>query len=467
MQSKDETAASLPRPTAQQLEWHRMEFYGFIHFGINTFTDQEWGYGDQPPERFDPRCLSPQQWAEVATDAGMQGLILTCKHHDGFCLWPSRYTEYSLKNSPYKGGTGDVVGELSEACRQQGLKFGVYLSPWDRHHHHYGGPEYIRYYRNQMQELLTQYGPIFEVWLDGANGGDGYYGGANETRTIDRSAYYQWPATIAQIRQLQPDALIFSDAGPDIRWIGNERGMASASTWYTFDPQGRYPGYSPPGYDPAADLGQGHQTGRSWIPPEADVSIRPGWFYHEKEDSQVKDGRQLMELYYQSVGRGANLLLNLPPDRSGCIPQQDIAALQEFRRLRQQLRDSILARVPTASASSGSNPAAVCLPSPEQFWQAHTEDKAPWLQLDFGTPVTFDHVILQETIARGQRIAGWQLQAAQGPAWRTIGRGTTIGYKRLQVLPEPVRTDKLRLLLAPYVASPALSYFAVADVSGE
>ena len=222
-----------PLPTERHLRWHEMEYYGFIHFTVNTFTDKEWGYGDESPEIFNPTDLDPRQWAEVARKAGMKALIITAKHHDGFCLWPSKYTEHSVKNSPWKDGKGDVLAELAAACKANGLRMGVYLSPWDRNHADYGKPQYIEYYRNQLRELLTDYGDICEVWFDGANGGDGFYGGARETRRIDRRTYYDWPNTWKIVRELQPMAVMFSDGGPDVRWVGNESGAGSETNWAT------------------------------------------------------------------------------------------------------------------------------------------------------------------------------------------------------------------------------------------
>jgi alpha-L-fucosidase len=220
-----------PLPSKRQLAWHELEYYGFVHFTVNTFTDKEWGYGNEPESVFNPTNFSAEQIVQTAKAAGMAGLILTCKHHDGFCLWPSRFTEHSVKKSPWKNGQGDVVREISRACRQAGLKFGVYLSPWDRNRADYGTSAYIEYYRNQLRELLTNYGPVFEVWFDGANGGDGFYGGARETRNVDRKAYYDWPTTFKLVRELQPAACMMSDGGPDVRWVGNERGEAGKTCW--------------------------------------------------------------------------------------------------------------------------------------------------------------------------------------------------------------------------------------------
>ncbi len=290
-----------PIPSARQLRWQEMEFYGFLHFSINTFTDKEWGYGDELPALFNPTDFDANEIASIAKEVGMKGLILTAKHHDGFCLWPSQYTEHSVKNSPWKNGKGDVVKDLAEACRRHGLKFGVYLSPWDRNYKDYGRLEYIRYYRNQLRELLANYGEIFEVWHDGANGGDGYYGGAIETRRINRKTYYGWPETWALTRQLQPQAALFSDVGPDIRWVGNESGYAGETCWATYSPVGEGGGEPAPGDTRYQEGIAGHRDGKFWLPAECDVSIRPGWFYHAREDSLVKSSAQLFELYCQSV----------------------------------------------------------------------------------------------------------------------------------------------------------------------
>ena len=300
-----------PLPSERQLALHQMEFYGFVHFTVNTFTDKEWGYGDEPESVFNPTDFSAEQIVQTAKAAGMKGLIVTAKHHDGFCLWPSKFTEHSVKNSPWQNGHGDFVGAMAEACYKAGLKFGVYLSPWDRNRADYGTPEYLTYYRNQLRALMTNYGPIFEVWFDGANGGNGFYGGAKEKRTIDRQNYYDWPNTRSIVRELQPQACMFSDAGPDVHWIGNERGTAGETFWDTLNPAGRCPGSD------KAGLNSGERDGTDWIPGECDVSIRPGWFYHASQDAKVKTPEQLLDLYFKSAGHGASLLLNLPPDRRG------------------------------------------------------------------------------------------------------------------------------------------------------
>ena len=314
-------------PSARQLAWHQLQQYAFIHFTVNTFTDREWGNGDEPEKVFNPSDFDADQIVGTIQEAGLRGVVLTCKHHDGFCLWPSKYTEHSVKNSPWKNGKGDVVKEISAACRRHGLKFGVYLSPWDRNHKDYARPAYIAYYRNQLRELLTNYGPIFELWFDGANGGSGYYGGARERRNIDNRTYYDWENTWKLVRELQPDACMFSDGGPDLRWIGNESGFADETCWATLSRAGTYPGRAD-----GRKLVQGERNGADWLPGEVDVSIRPGWFYHAREDQRVRSPANLLKIYYESVGRGANLILNIPPDRRGRIHENDVKSLREWRQ---------------------------------------------------------------------------------------------------------------------------------------
>ncbi len=449
-------------PSPRQLQWHTLEFYGFLHFTVNTFTDKEWGYGDEPESVFNPTSLDARQWARVARDAGMKGLIITAKHHDGFCLWPSQYTEHSVKNSPWKNGHGDVLKELSEACREFGLKFGVYLSPWDRNRPEYATPEYLTYYRNQLRELLTHYGPVFEVWFDGANGGDGYYGGAREKRRIDNSTYYDWPNTWSIVRELQPGAVMFSDAGPDTRWVGNERGVAFENSWMPINAQKLYPGM--PGYQ---KLAPGRPDGTDWVPPEVDVSIRPGWFYHPSEDGKVKTVDQLLEIYYQSVGRSANLLLNIPPDRRGLIPDTDAARLREFRRILDETFKTDLARTATATASNVRGhdaqfaAAKVNDSDPDTYWATDDGTTTGSIELQWPQAQRFDRVVLQENIALGQRIMAWQLEAQMedGP-WKTLGQNETIAYKRI-VRFEPVSSKRLRLTITKARACPTLSTFGV------
>jgi len=452
-----------PVPTTEQLRWHSLEFYGFLHFGVNTFTDREWGNGDVDEALFNPDRLDARQWARTAREAGMKGLIITAKHHDGFCLWPSRYTEHSVKRSPWRGGQGDVVGELARACREFGLEFGVYLSPWDRNRADYARPEYLEYYRNQLRELLTQYGRPFEVWFDGANGGSGYYGGARETRRIDNRTYYDWPATWGLVRKLQPSALMFSDAGPDIRWVGNENGVAFDTSWYGFDRSKVYPG------DPTYSRGgaaRGTPDGPDWVPPEVDVSIRPGWFYHAAEDAKVKSLDALLDIYYQSVGRGANLLLNVPPDRHGLIAEPDVARLQEFRRAIDDTFANDLARRASvrASAERGDGrtfgATRVNDGDPKSYWATGDEVTTGSLDFTFASATRFDRVVLQEYIRLGQRIEGWRLDAEVDGAWTSLAEGTTVGFKRIARFP-PVTTRHLRVSITKSRACPTLAKVGV------
>jgi alpha-L-fucosidase len=453
-----------PLPTERQLRWHGMEFYGFLHFTVNTFTDKEWGYGDEPEAVFNPTDFDAQQIVRTAKEAGMKGLILTAKHHDGFCLWPSRFTEHSVKNSPWRDGKGDVVKEIADACRKHGLAFGVYLSPWDRNHKDYGRPAYVEYYRNQLKELLTNYGDVFVVWFDGANGGDGYYGGARERRRIDNRTYYDWPNTWRLVRERMPNAVMFSDAGPDVRWVGNERGVAGDPCWATLDltKPGRYPGGSSEG------LNAGERPGTAWLPAECDVSIRPGWFYHPAEDAKVKTPKQLVDLYYQSVGRGANLNLNLPPDRRGQIHDDDVKSLREFRRVLDATFATDLAKgaKPTASNVRGGDadqfgPQRLTDGDRDTYWATDDGTTTPEVVLDFGRPVTFNVVSLREFLPLGQRVEAFALDRwTDDGTWAEFARGTSIGNRKL-VRGKPVTTARVPLRDTQAPACPAVAQFAL------
>jgi alpha-L-fucosidase len=450
-----------PLPSARQLRWHELELYGFLHFTVNTFTDKEWGYGDESPAVFNPTDFDADQIAGVAKAGGLRGLILTAKHHDGFCLWPSAYTEHSVKNSPWRGGRGDVVREIADACRRHGLAFGVYLSPWDRNHPEYGRPAYLTYFRNQLRELLTGYGPLFEVWFDGANGGDGYYGGARETREIDRRTYYDWESTWQIVRDLQPGAVMFSDAGPDVRWVGNEDGVAGDPSWATFDRADVVPGEAD-----QERLNRGDRPGTDWVPPECDVSIRPGWFYHASEDDEVKSPRELLELYYLSVGRGASLLLNVPPDRRGRIHEDDERSLRGFKALLDATFDEDLARGAAATASNVRgeddrfSPAHVLDGDRNTYWSTDDDVTTPELVLDVGRPVTFNVVSLREHLPLGQRIEGWALDAWQDNRWVELARGAAIGPRRFW-RGDDVTTNRVRLRITKAPVCPAVSEMAL------
>ena len=447
-------------PSPRQIAWHEMESYAFLHFTVNTFTGKEWGFGDEPVSTFNPTDFSADQIVGSLKAAGFKGAILTAKHHDGFCLWPSKYNRHNVAHSSWRNGKGDVVREISDACRRAGLKFGVYLSPWDRNHADYGRPEYITYFRNQLRELLTNYGDIFIVWFDGANGGDGYYGGARETRRIDNRTYYDWPGTIAIVRELQPGAVIFSDGGPDVRWVGNERGIAPDPSWHTIDRSVTYPGMP----DGEKVLPAGLRAGPDWVPAEADVSIRPGWFYRASEDARVKTPRQLLDIYYSSVGRGANLNLNFPPDQRGRIPDVDAANAREMRRILDETftRNLIAsAKVTATSTRKGDFAATRTLDSRrDTFWAAADDQKTAELVFELSVPVTFDVVMLQELVELGQRLDGFSLDVWSDGAWREVLNGQSVGYKRLDRLRERVSTSKVRLRLRAPVA-PVLASFGL------
>ncbi len=458
-----------PTPAAAQLAWHELEFYGFIHFTTNTFTDREWGMGDESPKIFNPTSLDCRQWVRIAKEAGMRGLILTAKHHDGFCLWPSKLTSHSVKSSPWKDGKGDVVGELAEACRAEGLKFGVYLSPWDRNHAEYGKPPYVDYYHAQARELLTNYGPIFEFWLDGANGGDGYYGGARDKRVIDRKTYYRLPQIVSLVRELQPSACIFSDIGPDVRWVGNEKGFAGETCWAMYTPHGVKPGEAPSIGETMFKEGEtGHADGRFWMPAEVDVSIRPGWFYHAAEDDKVKSPEKLFDIWYESVGRGANLLLNVPPDRRGLIHDADIAALRGMRRILDQtfavdLARSAKSRVePSLAQRVGANFESANLTDghANTYWAAADGVTRVAVVFDFPAPVTFDLVQLREYITPGQRVSSFAIDVWKDGAWQEHAHGTTIGRRRI-IRTTAVTTPKVRLRILDARACPTISEFAL------
>jgi alpha-L-fucosidase len=450
-----------PTPSARQLQWHELEFYGFIHFTVNTFTDKEWGYGDEDPSLFNPTGFDAEQIVRVAKESGMKGLILTAKHHDGFCLWPSKYTEHSVKHSSWKNGRGDVVKEMSDACRRSGLKFGIYLSPWDRNHADYGQPAYLTYFRNQLRELLTSYGPIFEVFLDGANGGDGFYGGARETRRIDRETYYDWPTTWQLVRQLQPEACLFSDAGPDVRWVGNERGSAGETCWATLNAKDFAPGRAD-----QARLNHGDRPGAQWVPAECDVSIRPGWFYHAAEDVKVRTPENLIEIYYNSVGRGASMLLNLPPDRRGRINENDERSLKDFRRILEATFAPNLVRGAKVTASNvrGGDtrfgPMNVIDNRRHTFWATDDNVRTPELVIDLAHEVTFNVVRLREYLLLGQRVEAFAVDTWHDGQWTEFAKGTSIGNCRL-LRKLPVTTWKVRLRTTQAPVCPAISEFAL------
>lgn len=454
----------LPIPEPKQVEWQQMETYAFIHFGLNTFNDREWGYGDTDPKVFNPTNLDCEQWAQTLVKAGMKGVILTAKHHDGFCLWPFEGTDYSVKNSPWKNGKGNVVKELSEACKKYGLKFAVYLSPWDRHQANYGTPEYLPYFYAQLHDLLTNYGPVFEVWFDGANGGDGWYGGAKDIRTIDRKNYYNYPRIYEMLDSIQPQAIIFSDGGPGCRWVGNEKGFAGATNW-SFLREGEVH----PGYEKSYELQYGHADGNQWVPAECDVSIRPGWFYHPEEDDRVKSPDQLVDLYYRSVGHNATLLLNFPVDRRGLIHPVDSANAVRFHEMiQQQLKTNLVAGMtPKVSNERGGDFVASALTDDnfDTYWATEDGVTTADIEFSFDTPTRMNRMMLQEYIPLGQRVKAFVVEYLDKDTWLPVKLNeetTTIGYKRLLRF-ETVETKGIRIRITDARGPLCLSNVGVYD----
>lgn len=451
-----------PVPSASQLDWHKMEMNAFVHFTLNTYTGKEWGYGDESPALFKPSAFDADQWVQTFKDTGFKGVILTCKHHDGFCLWPSAYTDHSVKNSPFQNGKGDVVREVAEACKRHGLKFGVYLSPWDRNRADYGTPAYIDYYRNQLKELFDAYGPIFEMWFDGANGGDGYYGGANEKRRIDGSTYYDWPTTLNLVREMEPNVIFFSDAGPGVRWVGNERGIAGETNWNTISPDTLFAGKP----DITELLNTGHEDGTAWIPAEVDVSIRPGWFYHAHEDSVVKSSEKLFDIYLTSVGRGSTLLLNVPPDQRGLLHENDIRSLKGFKdilekELGKNLAENATATSPAHRGDSENYGAAKTTDGDEEtYWATDDGSTTGTVEIDLGETKTVKYVEVQEFIKLGQRVQSFTIEGFNGEGWSKIGEGTTIGYKRILKL-DPLESSKIRVNITRAKACPLITSIKV------
>ncbi|WP_267294114.1 alpha-L-fucosidase [Parachryseolinea silvisoli] len=458
--SKTHAPAPLcPVPSEDQMRWQEMEYYAFVHFSLNTYTNQSWGYGSEDVNLFNPEKLDCRQWARICKEAGMKGIILTAKHHSGFCLWPSEYTEYSVKHAPWKNGKGDVVREMSEACKEYGLKLGIYVSPWDRNHPDYGKPEYITYFRNQIKELLTNYGPIFEIWFDGANGGTGYYGGADENRKIDRTTYYDWKNTYKMIRELQPDIVIWNDGGDrgDLRWVGTEAGLVGETNWSLLNGTGEVEW---------AMLHYGLESGDSWVPAEVNTSIRPEWFYHPDEDSKVKTVPQLMETYYNSIGRNGTLLLNFPIMPNGLIHENDEKAVLEFAATVKASFAKNLAENRKVSASNVRGNAKqfraeyVVDSNKDTYWTSDDSVTTPSLTIDFEKPTLFNRFLVQEYIRSGQRVKSFIVEAFIDGAWNEVARGTTIGYKRILRFPG-VETTKVRFSITGAKGSPVISNIGI------
>ena len=437
---------ALPKPSENQLRWQDMEMYAFIHYSLNTYTDQEWGFGNEDPKLFNPSSLDCRQWARVCKQAGMRGIIFTAKHHCGFCMWPSAFTDYSVKNSPWKNGKGDVVRELADACREEGLKFAVYLSPWDRNHPDYGKPAYVTYFRNQLRELLTNYGDIFEVWFDGANGGDGWYGGANETRRIDGKTYYGWAETFRMIRELQPKAVIWNDGGDrgDLRWVGTEAGNVGETNWSMMPGKGDTPWHM---------LHYGVEDGDVWCPGETNTSIRPGWFYHETENEHVKSLSKLMDTYYKSVGRNSTLLLNFPIAPNGRIHPNDSLRGIAFKKMIDEVFKTDLVK------------------------KAKKKTHGNVTLIEFQKPTPFNRFVAEEDIRQGQRVKKFSLEAFVDGKWQPLKDAlvegsdglTTIGHRRIICFPT-VNATKLRFTVTDSKSVPIIkrtSVYLAPELTGD
>ncbi len=422
-------APCAPVPTPEQLAWQRDELSLFVHFTVNAFTDREWGDGTEAPAIFNPAELDCEQWVRVAKEAGFKLVILTTKHHDGFCLFPSDYTEHDIANAAWKDGRGDLVREFVDACRKHGLKVGFYLSPWDRHEPKYAdNAAYDEHFRNQLTELLTRYGAVSEVWFDGA-GGEGHV--------------YDWPSYYALIRKLQPKALI-AICGPDIRWVGNEDGFARED-------------------ESSVQVRDGQEI---WYPAECDVSIRPGWFWHKQQDDQVKSLEHLLDIYYRSVGRNSGLLLNVPPNDKGLFCELDIRRLKEWRAALDETFATDFAAGQPAVASNlrggdeAFGPARALDGDIDTYWATDDDVRTASLEVDFGAPATFNVSRVQEYIPLGERVRGYTIEAWQDGAWKEIVKGTTVGHKKLERFPD-VTAQKVRLTVTESRACPLIAGFGV------
>jgi alpha-L-fucosidase len=456
-------------PSPAQLTWHEMEMYCLVHYGVDTYTDKEWGYGNEDPSLVNPSHFDAEQIVATAKAGGFRGIIVVAKHHDGLCLWPTKTTEHNISKSPWKNGKGDMVKEYQLACNKLGMKLGIYCSPWDRNNAFYGSPAYVSIYRQQLRELYSNYGPLFISWHDGANGGDGYYGGSNEKRTIDRSTYYGWDSTFAITRKMQPSAVIFGDIGPGVRWVGNESGYAGETCWATYTPLAPDEGKTPSnGYSKYWLGTEGTRNGKYWMPAECDVPLRPGWFYHASQDEQVKSPYTLLDLYYKSVGRGADLDLGIAPDRSGQLSANDVNSLEQFGQLLQSTFSTNLAKGASFSASNvrGNNakkfgPSFLSDDDRYSYWATDDNVHTAVLIVDLKAPVTFDVIRLRENIKLGQRITSFAVDVKENNQWKEIAKATSIGANRLIRLQQHVTAQKLRLRITGADASIALSDFGL------
>ena len=448
-------------PTKRQLEWQQKELTAFLHFGMNTFTDKEWGDGTEDPNLFNPSSLDANQWVTVLKEAGFKQVILTAKHHDGFCLWPSMFTTHCVKNSGWKDGHGDVVKELADACVRQKMDLGIYLSPWDRHEATYGSDDYNTYFKNQLRELLTNYGPISEVWFDGAVGE-----GPNGKKQV-----YDWQGYYELARELQPDAVI-AVMGPDVRWVGTESGYGRESEWSVIPIQDTtdmsevnvMDNIIRPNIketeDEIAGINQlGFAKALKWYPAEVDVSIRPGWFYHEHDNNSIKSPEKLLDIYFNSIGKNSTLLLNIPPDKSGLINDRDVNVLKVFHNSLQQIFDLNIAKKATISDSEfnfNHSPSKATDENPNTYWSANAKNSAPNLLFEWDEPVWFNVLSISEYIKYGQRVSSFKLEVFENDEWITKVSGTTVGYRRILTFPY-INTKKARLIFSEFRNTPMIS----------
>ncbi|HMG67188.1 MAG TPA: alpha-L-fucosidase [Chitinophagaceae bacterium] len=438
-----------PVPSKAQLIWQDMEFYLFAHFGPNTFTDKEWGEGTEQEDIFNPTNLDCRQWCRIAKAAGAKGIIITAKHHDGFCLWPSKYSTHTVRESKWKNGKGDVLKELSQACKEYGLKFGVYISPWDRNHPKYGTPAYNDVFVNMMKEIFANYGPIWELWWDGANGE-----GPNGKKQV-----YDWRRFENTVRKLSPNTVIFSDIGPDIRWCGNENGIVGETNWNYLDTAGFTRGIGAP---PTDTLNQGNRNGKNWIPAECDVSIRPGWFYHKEQDGQVKSPGELFQLYLKSVGRGANLLLNVPPDRRGMISENDSVALMGFKKIREESFKNDLVKDATVSYMFGDLFRTTSFVGDRKFIEL-TENAPSPVKVSFKKAQKINCIILEEPMESKQRIKNLEISLLNNNKIFKKIEITTVGRKRIVTFPG-AEVNEISIQVTQTKSSPMLSKISVFQI---
>lgn len=458
-----------PIPGKAQLKWHEVEMYAMVCFGLNTYTDKEWGYGDVSPALFNPTEFDASQIIGTLKEAGFKGVLLVAKHHDGFCLWPTKSTKYSVAASPWMGGKGDMVKSFETATHKSGLRFGIYCSPWDRNNAAYGTPAYLSIYRQQLEELHSNYGPLFISWYDGANGGDGYYGGAKETRKIDRGTYYQWHETWNIARRLQPEAVIFSDVGLDVRWVGNESGFADQTNWATFTPKGEMDINKPaPGDSRYSEAPGGNRDGKCWMPAECDVPLRPGWYYHASQDNQVKSPNELFDIYFKSVGRGAALDLGIALDKRGMLNENDKAALEGFGRLLKETFSPTLMKKAVIQASNirGGNlvkygPQNMMDNNKNTYWATDDAVTTPEFTIRLNGNKRFNILRLREYIALGQRVEAFAVDAWENSMWKEICQGTSIGAQRLVRLPYFINTNQIRIRILRSPVCPVISEVAI------